>query len=577
MFILFSLTNYYYKMQKKDNYNTRIIIATLLSTILMVAWIKYYGKKTLPDTTKKVEQKIQQEQVLEKKQEVVAEKKIEQKNTISLSEKIVKIDTKKLNGSINLRGLTLDNLILKDYNKNIGSDEKVQLLSPYDTNSSYFVELGWKSEDSSLDLPSINTLWTTDSEILSVNNPVTLSYKNKQGLVFNVVISIDKDYMFSFKQEVINNTKNTVVVQISNKISKKLSTNTETATGVHEGFIGSFGKEIEEIKYKKIKNKNYNFDGSVNWAGFTDKYWLVSMATEKNKSTPLNVSTNHKDGDYIISFTSSNTIVNSGQKSETTNILFTGPKILNLLDQYAFQYDLSLFDRSVDFGWFYFLTKPIYIVLKTFYNFIGNFGVAILLLTFLVKSIMYPFTKKSFVSMAKMKSAQPKIDALKDRFKDDKIKMNRELIELYKRENISPLSGCLPMLVQIPVFFSLYKVLAISIDMRHAPFFGYIKNLADKDPTTIWNLFGLLPYHVNFLHIGLLPCLMSLTMWIQQKMTAQAGGNNPETQMVTKLMPIIFLLLFAGMPAGLLVYWTFSNIISVAQQYYVERKLSKTK
>lgn len=566
-----------------DNYNTRIIIATLLSTILMIAWIKFYGKRTLPQNTKKIEQEIKQEEVIEKskneldnKKIIEEEKKLTEEKLENLEEKKLIIKTEKVSGSINLRGLLFDNLILEDYKKEIDSNEKVQLLSEQNKNNSYYVEFGWKSDNQKLDLPNRNTLWEADGEELTVNNPIVLSYKSKDNLIFQVILSIDENYMITFKQNVINNSNNTISLKIDNKIVKKNSSDVEETTGVHEGFIGSFNDKIEEEKYKKLKSKKFDFDNGFSWAGFTDKYWLVSIATEKEKTNLYNVKTSYNDNNYIINFTTSDIIINPNQNNEVVNLLFVGPKILSLLDQYSFQYDLLLFDRAVDFGWFYFLTKPIYIILRTFYNFFGNFGVAILFLTFIVKIIMYPFTKKSYISIAKMKEAQPKIEALKKRCANDKMRLNRELIDLYKKENISPLSGCLPMLVQIPVFFSLYKVLVISIDMRQAPFFGYIKNLAAKDPTTIWNLFGLLPYNVNFLHIGLLPCLMSLTMWIQQKMTTQTN-TSPETQTITKLMPIIFLLLFAGMPAGLLIYWIFSNIITIGQQYYVEKILIKHK
>ncbi len=571
-------------INNKDNYNTRIIIATIISTILMVAWIKFYGKKTLPEVERQEELKIEQEKQSEQKEEeklqeeiVVEEKDLEKYDEKNIGDRFLTIDTDKLKGSINLRGLVFDNLTLEDYNKEIDSNEKVQLLLPESDDNGYFVEFGWKSSNTELDLPNENTLWESDSDKLTVNNPVILTYNSSDGLTFKVIVSIDNDYMFTFRQSVINNTDGTVSLRVANKIVRNELTKEETSAGVHDGFIGSFDNTVEEIKYKKLQKKNYNFDDNFSWAGFTGKYWLVSFAAEGNTGHIFDVNTNYVDKNYNIDFTTKEMNIMPHQENEITNLLFTGPKILSLLDQYSFQYDLSLFDRSVDFGWFYFLTKPIYILLRIFYNFLGNFGVAILFLTFVVKLVMYPFTKKSYVSMAKMKAVQPKIDAIKSRYADDKMRMNKELIELYRKENISPLSGCLPMLVQIPVFFSLYKVLVISIDMRQAPFFGYIKNLAAKDPTTIWNLFGLLPYNVSFLPIGLLPCLMSLTMWIQQKMSTNSSSSNSEAQTATKIMPIIFLLMFAGMPAGLLIYWTFSNIITIGQQYYVERVLLKKK
>ncbi|HSQ97424.1 MAG TPA: membrane protein insertase YidC [Rickettsiales bacterium] len=554
---------------QNDNYNKRILVATLLSTALIVLWIKYYGTKTIPQ--EELKNDVKEEQVVkveEEKNIVKPEEVIEIVEPIDNAEK-VNIETENLQGSINLKGLTFNNLILKKYNEEIDSEEKIKLLD-----NDYFVGFGWESEDKNVDLPNKDTVWQANQKILMLNNPLTLSYKNKDGLVFKIIISVDSNYMFRFKQEIINPTESTFNIRTKNIISRKMPA-LDRKVSVHQGFIGAFNRTIEEIKYGKLEKKKFDFKNGFSWAGFTDKYWLVAFTQNGNSKNIVDVTTEYTNENFIITFKSNNIIINSKEKVESEDLLFAGPKILNLLDEYAFQYDLSLFDRAVDFGWFYFLTKPIYIVLKMFYTFLGNFGMAILLLTLVVKTIMFPFTKKSFVSMAKIKQIQPKIENIKARCSNDKLRMNKEIMELYKRENVSPLSGCLPMLVQIPVFFALYKVLAISIDMRQAPFFGYIKNLADKDPTTIWNLFGLLPYNVNFIQIGFLPCLMSLTMWLQQKMSSNTGGNQ-ETQTAIKLMPIIFLFLFAGMPAGLLVYWTFSNIISIGQQYYVERKI-KTK
>lgn len=562
-----------------NNYNIRIILASIISTILMVLWIRYYGKRTLPQTFDKAVNKAEQEYKEEKEEQNLLEKKlsIEEKAVLAGDEDdknvfSVNINTEKLSGTINLKGLLFNNLILKDYKKSIDSDAKVKILSPQSSDNSYYLKFNWKSHNS-IKLPDENTIWKTNKDTLSVNNPIILSYDNNEGIIFQIMISIDENYMFTFKQYIINNTKDIISISVNNEISKKLGADVDKSVSVHEGFIGSFDNSVEEIKYSKLKKKSYNFDKNFSWAGFTDKYWLVSLATKRTESNLMNVSTNFIDNNYIINFESDNIIISPNMKEGISNFVFVGPKILKLLDEYSFQYDLILFDRAVDFGWFYFLTKPIYIVLKGFYNLLGNFGLAILLLTLVIKLAMYPFTKKSFVSMAKIKLLQPKIDMLKARYSGDKMKLNMETMNLYKRENVSPLSGCLPMLVQIPVFFSLYKVLIISIDMRQAPFFGYIKNLAAEDPTTVWNLFGLLPFQVSFLHIGFLPCLMAFSMWLQQKISAQT--SSPEAQSVTKIMPIIFLIMFAGMPAGLLIYWIFSNIISIIQQYWVEKKVIK--
>jgi YidC/Oxa1 family membrane protein insertase len=479
-----------------------------------------------------------------------------------------------LEGSISKRGLIFNNLILKEYKKEINSNKKVKLLASVNDSDAYFVEFGWDSDDKKLELPNINTLWKANKNSIGVNETVIFSYKNKDKIEFQLIVFIDENYMFNFKQNVVNNTDNAINIRVSNKINRKIINEqpAKLSVDVHEGFIGAFGNGIEEISYIKLKKKENYFDAGFLWAGFTDKYWLVSFAPNLEQKNNFTVNSKYSDNVFNLTFRGDNVIVNPNEIYEVEENLFSGPKILSLLDEYSSKYHLPLFDRNVDFGWFYFLTKPIYMLLKTFYNFIGNFGVAILLLTFLVKGLMYPFTKKSYISIARMKRLQPKIILLKERYANDKMKMNQELIQLYKKENISPLSGCLPMLIQIPVFFSLYKVLVISIDMRQANFIGYIKNLAVEDPTTIWNLFGLLPYNISFFPIGLLPCLMALTMWIQQKMTTR-DDTNKEAQMITRVMPIIFLFMFNKMPSGLLIYWVFSNIISIAQQYYVEKKI----
>lgn len=588
-------------MNNNFDYNKRIIIATIISTILMVAWLKYYGSKTLPNdynkAANKAEQQYQQEQeqqeIIEQKLSIAEEEILNEDNTLNIEENtkdniednteenidedktnILNIDTQKLKGSINLKGLVFDNLILEDYNKELGSTEKVELLASKSSKNSYYITFNWKSKNN-IKLPDANTLWKTNRETLSINNPVILTYDNEEGIIFQLMLSIDDNYMFTIEQNVINNTQNDIIISLDNKISKKIDSNDKQSLGVHEGFIGSFNDTIEEIKYTKLKKKSYNFDKKVSWAGFTDKYWLVSLAISRTDDGLFNVNTNYNDDIYSLDFESSDLIINANTKEGVNNYLFAGPKILDLLDQYGFQYDLVYFDRAVDFGWLYFLTKPIYIILRGFYNFLGNFGLAILLLTLVVKMAMYPFTKKSLVSMTKIKLLQPKLNVIKNRYSNDKMKMNMEIMNLYKKENVSPLSGCLPMFVQIPVFLALYKVLVISIDMRQAPFFGYIKDLSVADPTTIWNLFGLLPYQINFLHIGLLPCLMAFTMWLQQKMTSSSSNTPEEMQTAMKIMPIIFLITFAGMPAGLLIYWIFSNIISILQQLFVEKKILK--
>ena len=492
-----------------------------------------------------------------------------------IQKKKIDIETEKISGTINLKGLIFDNIVLNEYKEEINSNNKVQLLLNKNSEKPYFVEFSWNT-DGEIDLPNKNTIWNSTDNKLTINNPITLTWSNKQKITFKVVISIDENYMFNIQQTVINNSNNAISLNILNKINKTNPLNKEKTVSVHEGFVGVFNKRLEEIKYNRIKTEK-TFDNGFNWGGLTDKYWLVSLSSLDKSSNLYNVTINKENNYYTLKIIGNKFIVNPKSETIINSLLFTGPKILSILDNYSKQYDLHLFDRALDFGWFYFISKPIYILLKLFNNFFKNFGFSIIFLTFFIKClIMYPITKKSFVSIANIKKIQPKVDQIKKTYSSDKITMNKKLVELYQKEKVNPMSGCLPMLLQIPIFFSLYKVLVISIDMRQAPFFGFIKDLSMKDPTTIWNLFGLLPFKPTFLPIGILPILMSLTMWLQQKMSGQVNSN-PDTASATKMMPFIFLLVFSSMPSGLLIYWTFSNIITITQQYYIEKKLNGNK
>jgi len=318
-----------------------------------------------------------------------------------------------------------------------------------------------------------------------------------------------------------------------------------------------------------LEKESYNFKNGFDWIGVTDKYWQTAIISDKNY-TDTNVEFKFVNNNYRAEFKGKEIIIYNGQTINLENNFFAGAKELHLLDRYSKNLNIPLFDRTVDFGWFYFLTRPLYLLLKLFYEIIGNFGVAILVLTLCVKGLMYPMAKKSFISMAKMKKLKPKTDALKKEFQNDKMGLNKATMQLYQKEGVNPMSGCLPTFIQIPVFFSLYKVLYVTIDMRHAPFFGYIKDLSAPDMTTVWNLFGLLPYSPNLINIGLLPCLMSLTMYIQQKFNTQIT-DDATAQSVTKFMPIMFLFIFAGFPSGLLLYWIFNNILTIAQQWWITK------
>jgi YidC/Oxa1 family membrane protein insertase len=572
---------------KKNNTkeeNKRLLIATFISTILIVAWTHFYNlkieKRTInqikPKDNKVIISKEIEENVGNKEKEnnkdikkVSIETNIAKNNNLDIKtdadkilDKRIPIKTKLLSGSFNLRGLVFDDLVLNDYDNEVDSLEKVKLLNNFNDKDAYFVNIGWESGD---EIPNKNTIWTANADVLESNIPLTLTYKNKKGILFQVTITVDDGYMFKIEQKVKNGSKDVTILKTKNSISKKQYKEPEMS--VHNGFIGVVNGRIEEIEYKKFKKKDFYFNNNNSWGGWTSKYWLMAIITDSSFSVDL------KDDLYNINYIGENISIEPNTEYTISSHIFMGAKVLQLLDNYSKEYKIPLFDRAVDFGWYYFLTKPLYLVLKLFYNFMGNFGISILFLTLIIRGLMFPISNKSFTSVARIKQIQPKVDDIKKRYKDDKIMQNKATIELYKRENVSPLSGCLPMVIQIPIFFSLYKVLVISIDMRHAKFFGYLKDLAGQDNTTIFNLFGLLPFDVNFLRIGLLPCLMAFTMWLQQKISDSSKGRNDEVATATKIMPIFFLFMFNNMPTGLLIYWTFSNVLSILQQLIIEKRI----
>ncbi|MDR3289992.1 MAG: membrane protein insertase YidC [Rickettsiales bacterium] len=552
-------------MKKKNNDDVRILVATLLSTFAIIVWMRWYGNKTLPTPIKEELVAKQVEKNVEPKKEEIKEiKKEEEIKNEKVVNKRVKINTPLLAGTINLQGLTFDDLTLNKYKKTLNDEEKIKLLNSHNESNAFYFSYNFAGEDT--DFPTKNTIWKASGDLLEVGKSIIFTHTNKDKILFEVKVSIDENYMFNVEQTIKNNGKKTIIARTKNLLTKKHEGDAENT--VHAGFVGAINNEVEEVKYAKFKKKDIHFD-DVKWAGWTDKYWLVAITGDYSTNIY-----SQEDFFYTIEFRTKNKEIANGEEIKTISHIFTGAKVLKLLDEYVAKYDLPLFDRSVDFGWYYFLTKPMYSLLKVFYNFTGNFGMAIILLTLLIKSVLFPLSNKSYKSMAKIKLMQPKIDGIKKRYGDNKAMINKETVELYKKEKVNPLSGCLPMLIQIPILFSLYKVFSISIDMRQAPFFGYIKDLAAKDPTNIFNLFGLLPFQVSFLEIGFLPCLMALTTWLQQKM-AGSSDNKAEMVTATKIMPFMFLFLFNGMPTGLLLYWVFNNTLSMVQQYIVEKLTKK--
>ncbi|MEM8854338.1 MAG: membrane protein insertase YidC, partial [Pseudomonadota bacterium] len=479
----------------------------------------------------------------------------------------------------------IDDLRLKDYHVTVDPESPtVVLLSPAGTAHPYFAETGWVPSDPATVVPGSDTVWTLAGGIdtLTPETPITLTYDNGAGLEFRRTIEVDENYLFTVRQEVINNTEATVSLFPYSRVRRQ---GTPEITGffiLHEGMIGVMGEEgLVQEDYDDLADAGVqSFPASTSgWLGITDKYWATAVIPDPGQSfTPRFLSSNTNGvPSYQADYLAGALTVAPGQTGEAVNRIFAGAKKTNLIRGYEETVGIDRFNLLIDWGWFYFITKPLFFALDWVYGLVGNFGVAILIVTVGVKLIFFPLAQKAYTSMAKMKGLQPQIMQMRERYKDDRMKQQQAMMEMYKKEKVNPLAGCIPILIQIPVFFALYKVLFVSIEMRHAPFFGWINDLSAPDPTTIFNLFGLLPYDPSavpfigpFLMVGVWPLIMGLTMWVQMKMNP--APPDPTQAMIFNWMPVFFTILLASFPAGLVIYWAWNNFLSVSQQYVIMRR-----
>jgi len=484
----------------------------------------------------------------------------------------VKIAAPRLHGSIDLLGAKLDDLTLANYHETVDpKSPEVELLSPPGTQDPYLAEFGWVAASPDVKVPGPQTRWTASEGPLTPSNPVTLTWENGEGLVFSRTISVDQNYMFTIRDTVRNTGATPVKLLPYGLISR---TGTPHVAGyyiLHEGLIGYLGGSLQEVKYSSLSPDKPlpPYDSQGGWLGFTDKYWLTSLIPPQNEAVKARFTHTLEAGidRYQADYLGQEVTVPPAGTAEDSGRFFAGAKEVNLLDAYK-DSGIPLFDRAIDFGWFYFLTKPIFLVLQFFYQILGNFGLAILLLTLCVKLLFFPLANKSYNAMSKMKLLQPEIQKLRERFPDDKARQQQEMMALYKRVGANPLAGCLPIVIQIPVFFALYKVLFVTIEMRHAPFFGWIHDLSAPDPTSFANLFGLLPFvPPAILMIGAWPLIMGLTMFLQQKLNPQPV--DPVQARMFMLLPIVFTYMLAAFPAGLVIYWAWNNLLSIGQQWAI--------
>jgi YidC/Oxa1 family membrane protein insertase len=505
----------------------------------------------------------------------------------------IKIDTARVSGSISLKGARIDDLSLVQFRDTVDPlSPAIVLFSPSGTASPYYAEFGWvAASGSAVKIPDQTTVWQQEgSGILTSTSPVKLKYDNGDGLTFHRTISIDDRYLFTVKDEVTNVGNAPVTLYPFALISRHGTPKVSGYYILHEGLIGYLGDQgLQEYSYKKIDDaKTINFKVTDGWLGITDKYWASALLPDTSAPLQARFSSNlvgtvrKYQTDYL---QDPQTIAIGGTGSANAR-LFAGAKEASVVGinfpvggfgGYNRELGLNHFDLLIDWGWFYFITKPMFLALDFFYHLVGNFGVAILLVTVLVKLLFFPLANKSYASMAKMKSVQPQLAALKERYPDDKMKQQQEMMEIYKKEKINPIAGCLPVALQIPVFFSLYKVLFVTIEMRHAPFFGWIKDLSSPDPTNLFTLFGLLhfdptqlPLFGHYLALGVWPIIMGITMWFQMKLNPTPP--DPTQQMIFAWMPLIFTFMLAGFPAGLVIYWAWNNTLSVLQQSFIMRR-----
>jgi YidC/Oxa1 family membrane protein insertase len=494
----------------------------------------------------------------------------------------VGIETSSLTGSIALKGGRLDDLSLSKYRETVDpKSPAVVLLAPSRSPHPFYAEFGWATAaGTTVKLPGGDTLWRQQGTgTLSVDRPVTLVYDNGEGLEFRRTFTVDDKYLFTVKDEVVNKGAAPVTLSPYGLISRHGTPKTEGFYILHEGFIGVLGDKLQEETYADVeKKKVISFTSSNAWLGFTDKYWAATLLPLPSAKIEARFAA-FKNGtiSYQTDYRLDPQTVAPGASATAETRLFAGAKEVSIVDGYSEQLNLNKFDRLIDWGWFYFITKPLFLAMDWIYHRVGNFGLAILIITVLIKIVFFPLANKSYASMAKMKAVQPEMMAIRDRYADDKMKQQQAMMELYKKEKINPVAGCLPILVQIPVFFALYKVLFITLEMRHAPFYGWIKDLSAPDPLTIFNLFGLIPWDPTvipvigtFLHLGPWPLIMGVTMWLQMKLNPPPP--DPTQKMIFDWMPIIFTFMLATFSAGLVIYWAWNNTLSVLQQSVIMHK-----
>ena len=557
--------------------NRNVFVAIALSMSVLLFWGAFFEtpKNNIENkTNKQIEKKDNSIQPSASQapeiNQLNIEKKISRNDSIKKSDRI-KIENNNIIGSISLEGGLIDDISFKNHKQKVDGDKNIEFLNPSQTENGFYVESGWASIGNEVKVPTKNSKWQVEgNKILTNTSPITLRWDNQEGVIFKKKIELDDKFLFKISQSIKNNSSKNIELYPYAQITRnKIPDDIQNFYISHEGYIGVFDDELKEDDYDDIEDNKIVRETNEGWFGITDKYWMTVLVPEKGKNFKSTFQYNNSfKANYIIN----EPVKVDASASGSNNLrLFVAAKEVETIDTYAENQNISKLDLVIDWGWFYFFTKPLFFVIDYLFKLSGNFGTAIVLITIAIRLIFFPLANFSFRSMAKMKAVQPEMMRLKELHKDDKVKLQQEMMALYRKEKINPASGCLPVLIQIPFFFAIYKMLFISLEMRHQPFFGWIKDLSAADPTSIFNLFGLIPWDPpSFMIIGIWPILMGASMWVQQKLNP--APTDPIQAKIFAFFPLFLTIILASFPSGLVVYWTVNNILTIAQQYVIVKK-----
>ena len=551
-----------------DSKNTIAAIA-LSSAVIVLYSLFFIPEKTEPKKSLIEKDKIEQTNdtpSLDQKENLI---QVSREEALKESER-VEFENQSIIGSISLKGAAIDDLTFKNYNTSLESKERVKLLGPRNIEDGYLIESGFVTADKNIDIPNSSTVWSIiGNKKLTTQSPIKLSWTNKQGITFQKEISLDDQYLFNIKQSVTNSTNKKYDFYSYGQIIRNKIPEISNFYILHEGLIATLDDELIEEDYDDIQEQKFSRISQKGWLGIGDKYWITSLIPPKNKEFKTTFDYKKKFRANFIS-TEPLELAEKGIIEEEFQIIVAAKRV-DVIDGYSQTLNIDKFDLVIDWGFLYFITKPLFFGIDYFFKLLGNYGLAIIAITICIRLVFFPLANFSFRSMAKMKALQPEMVRLKELHKDDKMKLQQEMMALYKKEKVNPMSGCLPILVQIPVFFALYKVLFVTIEMRQMPFFGWIQDLSERDPTSLFNLFGLLPYDVpSFLVIGAWPVAMGVSMWIQQKLNP--APTDPMQAKIFMFFPLFLTVILAPFPSGLVIYWTINNILTMAQQLFIMKR-----